>query len=223
MESRGALETYQRQVRALEERLESEGGGGGSDRCVLSALDRCVGQTLTLGCHSRELAASHTLMSSKTPSPSFATRSGGWRLPCDRRWRPATRSRKPTSRFTPSLTDHSCLRLTQAALSSPVARIQGPLTAGHVDLSLGNGREALTPGAPRVVTRPAPAAALANPRGARRVSRKGHARARHRDAGGGQRAPGRGPDAEGSASVQGRRRVKRDLSMDVLTPARAWR
>ena len=34
MESRGALETYQRQVRALEERLESEGGGGGSDRCV---------------------------------------------------------------------------------------------------------------------------------------------------------------------------------------------
>lgn len=34
MESRGALETYQRQVRALEERLETEGGGGqGSDRC----------------------------------------------------------------------------------------------------------------------------------------------------------------------------------------------
>lgn len=42
MESRGALETYQRQVRALEERLENEGGVGGSERCAACSSPRAL-------------------------------------------------------------------------------------------------------------------------------------------------------------------------------------
>jgi hypothetical protein len=37
-DSRAGLETYQRQVKALEERLETEGGKGGDNRSVVCPL-----------------------------------------------------------------------------------------------------------------------------------------------------------------------------------------
>ena len=161
-------------------------------------------------------AASLNSTSSRTPSPSSATRSGGWKPRCEPRWRPATRCQKQTSASAPDPLRRPNFDLT------PCCSFQGSLPAGNVNFGLGDGREALAPGASRVVARPSPAAAARDARGARRVPRKGHARTRHRDARRGQRPSGRGPDVEGAAAIKGqRRRVTRDLPIDGLTDARS--
>lgn len=135
MESRGALETYQRQVRALEERLENEGGAGaGGDRFDASfTFNLSRRRPLADASFPCTFPVSRISTSSRAQSPTCARRSVDSRRRCAPRWRPAIPSRKPTSAF--SLRPLSLFDLAGSPSDSRFASLfQSTLDPGHVDL-----------------------------------------------------------------------------------------